>query len=207
MLAPRRLRPSYVTDPSALPNRNLGDDGAARSATQLSILLDAAKATIDEEFKRGERLDATSRNQMTLAATMFGVSQAITVGLVNGVLAQENSKASFLVALVAATGIVALGCLAWALVRSYRSWDIRTEKALGIETFDDEMYLGAAKAGNPNVGANLVTAYARIARVRRTNNTMRAEATKRAALACGVTLAWVGVELILAFAAVILQHT
>ena len=196
-----------MTEPSELPNRPVHGEEAARSATQLTILLQAAMATVDEEFKRSERLDTKSRNQMTLTATMFGVAQAIAVGLVNGVLASENAKAEYLVAFVAGAAIIALVCLAWALWRSYRSWDLQMEKALGIETFDEQMYLGAAKAGNPNVGVNLVTAYAQIARVRRENSTARAKAVNRAMIACGVTLGWVSVELALAFAAVIAQHT
>ena len=202
------LRPkdNDVTEPSELPNRPISGDVAARSASQLTILLTAAMAAVDEELKRTERLDTKSRNQITLTATMCGVAQAIAVGLVNGVLADDDTRAAFLVALVAGTAIIALGCLAWGLVRSYRAWDIHMEKALGIGTFDEKMYLGAAKAGNPNVGANLVTAYAEIARVRRENNTARAAAIKRAEFACALTMAWVGIELVLAFAAVILQH-
>ena len=195
-----------VNEPSELPNRKLGsDDDAARSATQLTILLQAATATVDEEFRRSERLEAKSRNQITLAATMFGVTQVIAVGLVNGVLAADNTKASFLVAVVAGAGILALGCLAWALLRSYRSWNLHNEKALGIETF--EMFLGPAQTGNPNVGARLVSAYAKIAQVRRENNKARADAVSAAARACGVTLSCVALELVVAFAAVIAQHT
>jgi hypothetical protein len=41
------------------------DDGGA-SATQLSVLLSSATSAIDEEFKRSERLDAKSRNQITI---------------------------------------------------------------------------------------------------------------------------------------------
>lgn len=200
-----RVRGAYVTEPSELPTRPIGGDDGARSATQLTILLDAVKATVDEEFRRSERLDAKSRNQMTLAATMFGVAQAIAVGLVNSVLAQDGTKASILAGVVAGAGLVALGCLAWALIRSYRSWDLRNEKALAVETF--ETYLGAAQAGNPNVGAKLVTQYAKVARARRDNNNARVSAVERAARACAVTSAWVGVELVLAFAAIILQRT
>jgi hypothetical protein len=200
----RPIRDAYVTEPSELPNRPIRGDDAARSATQLTILLDAAKATVDEEFKRSERLDAKSRNQMTLAATMFGVAQAIAVGLVNSVLAQDGTKAAVLAGLVAGAGIIALGGLAWALTLSYRSWDLRNEKALAIETF--EKYVGAALAGNPNVGAKLLTQYAKVARARRDNNNARVSAVERSARACAVTSAWVGVELVLAFAAVILQR-
>jgi hypothetical protein len=194
-----------VNDTSELPNRPIGGDDAARSATQLTILLDAVKTTVDEEFRRSERLDAKSRNQMTLAATMFGVAQAIAVGLVNSVLAQEGTKASILAGVVSGAGIVALCCLAWALMLSYRSWGFRDEKALAVETF--ETYLGAAQAGNPNVGAKLVKQYAKVARARRDNNNERVTAVERAARACAVTSACVGAELVLAFAAVIVQRT
>lgn len=201
----RSVRDAYVTEPSELPNRTIGADDAARSATQLTILLDAAKATVDEEFRRSERLDAKSRNQMTLVATMFGVAQAITVGLVNSVAAQDDTRGAILVGLVAGAAIIALVCLGWALTLSYRSWGLRHDKALAIETFEE--YLGAAQAGNPNVGAQLVKQYAKIARARRENNSARVAAIERAGRACALTSVWVGAELILAFVAVILLRT
>lgn len=192
-------------EPSELPNRPLNGDGdAARSATQLTILLQAAMATVDEEFKRSERLDAKSRNQMTLVATMFGIAQAITVGLVNGVLGKPDTAVSILVGIAVLAAIVALGCLAWTLRLSFGSWRLRSDNALALVTFGDS-YLRAAQAGNPNVGAKLVVQYEKVLRARREANAERVDAIQRAAVACGVTAGWIGLELVVAFAAVIVR--
>jgi len=202
----RRVRDADVTEPSELPNRPLDSHAAARSASQLSLLLDAAKATIDEEFRRSERLDTKSRNQVSLAATMFGVAQVITVGLLNSVLADGGDrKALILSAVLVSASLVALGWLARAMYLSYTSWSLKVEQALTLDIFGDR-YIRAAKAGNPNVGERLVTQYAKVARTRRDNNAARAEAVKRAERACLAASACVGLELVLAFVAIIVQR-
>ncbi len=191
-----------MDEPAPLTSPAPGDGGA--SATQLSILLSSATAIIDEEFRRSERIDAKSRNQVALAATFFAVVQAGVIGLLNGVLgASEGHKASSFVPWLAAAGGLAGAALVVAVVVSYRSWRLLDDPALGIKTLRD--YLQPARDGNPAVGVKLVDAYSTIAEGRRANNKKRTEALELATKACGVALACIAAELILAFTAVGVQ--
>jgi cellobiose-specific phosphotransferase system component IIC len=165
------------------------------------MLLDAATAIIDEEFKRSERLDAKSRNMITVAGAFFAVVQAVVAALINETLTatatQETSP--FVLWLCVAAGISTLGLLI-ALTWSYEAWRLRDDEALQVKTIRD--YRDAAYSGNPAVGAKLVDAYAQIAEDRRKVNAERADAVDAAAIACGIAMALIGIELVLAFVAV-----
>lgn len=171
------------------------------SATQLTILLSAATSAIDEEFKRSERLDAKSRNQLTVTAGFFAGVQAVSVGLINGTLgAGKGHPASSFVVWIAGGGVFAAVALVVAVCVSYASWKLRDDPTLSINTI--RAYLDAARRGNPAVGVKLVSAYADVADGRRKNNAARADALDRAAFACGATLLFVGIELVFGFVAV-----
>jgi hypothetical protein len=191
-----------MTEPKDLRARDQ-EDGAA-SATQLSILLASATSTIDEEFKRSERLDAKSRNQLTIAGTFFAIVQAVVIGLLNGLLGGDgnNDASAFVPWLAIAGGAAAIAMLVAVLV-SYRAWRLRDDPALSTKTI--KAYIEAARQGNPAVGVKLVGAYADIAEGRRKNNGARAEALDDAAKACGVALLFTAVQLVLAFVAVAVQ--
>jgi hypothetical protein len=190
---------SAVTNPSDMPTPPASEPGAA--ATQLSILLSAATAAVDEEFKRSERLDAKSRNQVTVAGTWFAVAQAVVVGLVNGTLGSSatNSASAFVPWLAAMGGVAAL-LTAVATLVSYNAWRLRDDPALSIDTI--RAYRDFARAGNAAVGVKLVSAYADVASGRRANNAFRAKAVDRAAGFCGLAMLVVSLELLLAFVAV-----
>jgi hypothetical protein len=191
-----------MNEPAPLTSPAPGDGRA--SATQLSVLLSSATAIIDEEFRRSERIDAKSRNQVALTATFFAVVQAGVIGLLNGVLgASEHHEASSFVPWLAAAGGLAGAALVVAVVVSYRAWRLLDDPALGIKTIRD--YLGPARDGNPAVGARLVDAYATIAEGRRANNRKRTDALESATVACGIAVACIAIELILAFTAVGVQ--
>lgn len=190
---------SRMANPSDIPTPPASDAGAA--ATQLSILLSAATAAVDEEFRRSERLDAKSRNQVTVAGTWFAVAQAVVVGLVNGDLGSSGTQsASAFVPWLAATGGIAALLTAIATLVSYRAWRLRDDPALGINTIRE--YIDFARAGNAAVGVKLVSAYADVASGRRANNAKRASAVDHAAAACGLAMLAVSAELLLAFIAV-----
>lgn len=202
-----------MTEPAEIPPKH--DVDASASATQLSILLAAATSAIDEEFRRSERLDAKSRNQLTVTAGFFAVVQAVVVGLINGTLGASKgqlavvhgtvavtkgqSASSFLVWLAIA-GAVAAAALIGAVWVSYGSWKLRDDPTLSVNTI--RSYIDAARQGNPAVGTKLVGAYATIADGRRKNNAHRADALEAAARACGVAIGFTGLELVLAFVAV-----
>src|SRR3954453_11973286 len=95
-----------MTEPADLPARE--SDSGASSATQLSILLASVTSMIEEEFKRSERLDAKSRNQVALVGTFFAVVQAGVIGLINGSLgATEKAPASSFIPWLAVAGGIA----------------------------------------------------------------------------------------------------
>lgn len=191
-----------MTEPADLPARESENGGS--SATQLSILLDSATSMIDEEFKRSERLDAKSRNQVTIVGTFFAVVQAGVIALVNGSLGstEEHGASSFVPWLMIAGGVAALALVA-AVAFSYRSWRLHDDPALSPDTLDD--YREAARQGNPAVGVKLVGAYTKIARGRRENNEKRAESLESAAVACAFAMVFVAIELALSFVAVGVQ--
>jgi hypothetical protein len=193
---------NMAESPSDIPAR--AAERPEASATQLTILLSAATSTIDEEFKRSERLDAKSRNQITVTAAFFAVVQAVVVNLIDGALGPHGShpRSSF-VTWLAITGAVAGAALVFAAFVSYHSWKLRDDPALGLGTIRN--YLDAARQGNPAVGAKLVEGYATIAEGRRENNERRAIALDRAGWACALTMLFIGIELVLAFVAVAIR--
>jgi hypothetical protein len=98
------------------------------SSQNIAHILDAARAAIDAEFRRAERLDAKARGQATLAGSWFAVTQAIAAtsltahthkgwvyGLVGGLLLQA----------------VAL-CLL--LRASATVWRLKTREDLGVNS-------------------------------------------------------------------------
>jgi hypothetical protein len=67
--------PTVPNNPHQLPA------GSSDEGTQLGILLDTARAMVDEEFRRSERLDAKSRNQFAAVGALFAVVMATTAGV------------------------------------------------------------------------------------------------------------------------------
>lgn len=170
-------------------------------ATQLSVLLDAATAIIDEEFRRSERLDAKSRNMVTIMGAFFTVVLAVVAALINETLFATSTQdtSPFVLWLCIGGGVATIGVLI-ALTWSYEAWKLRDEEALQVKTIRD--YRDAAYNGNPAVGAKLVDAYATIAEDRRRVNAERADAVEAAAIACGIAMLLIGTELVLALVAV-----
>jgi hypothetical protein len=191
-----------MIEPAELPSKTPADGSA--SATQLSILLSSATSAIDEEFKRSERLDAKSRNQIMIVGSFFTVVQAVVVGLFNGSLAgTEHHAASSFIPWLAIAGAAASVTTIVAGVYSYKSWKLLKDPTLSINTI--LAYIPGARDGNPAVGVKLVEAYAGVAKGRRENNEKRAAALNIAVRACGVALLFISIELVLAFVAAAVQ--
>lgn len=188
----------HAESPTRMPRKGEG------SATQVSVLLSAATSLIDEEFRRSERLDAKSRNLVTIAGSFFAVVQAVVVGLINGSLGatETHDASSFILWLAIAGGFATIATVV-ALFLSYNAWRLRDDEALAVKTIRD--YRDAARDDNPAVGVQLVDVYANIAENRRSVNRKRAGAVDRAAIACGLAMALIGTELVLAFVAVAVQ--
>jgi hypothetical protein len=154
---------------------------------------------LDEEFKRSERLDAKSRNIITVAAAFFAVVQAAVIGLFNGLLTDGGTNSSFVVWLSISGGLAGLQ-LVRALHEAYGVWKLRDDAVIETATLRD--FLPAARDDNPVVGAKLVKAYADVIDGRRKNNEARATALTAASEQTAVAIGLVAIELVLAFVAV-----
>jgi hypothetical protein len=173
----------------------------AKTASQLSLLLDAARGAVDEEFKRTERIEAKARNQTTFTATLFAGAQVLVVGLINGVLTDGGNISGFIPWLAAVGGIATLVAMA-AFAASYRVWSLREESTVALSDMSGSDYIGAAIVGNPRVGINLVLHYSEIASDRQTVNDDRVRRLTFATTTCFLSNAVVAAEIALAFVAV-----
>jgi hypothetical protein len=173
----------------------------ASAATQLTLLLNAATSIVEEEFKRSERLDAKSRNMLTVTGTFFAVVQAVVAALINETLGTTATEPAspWIPWLMGMAGLAIVGLLI-AVTWSYEAWRLRDEEALQVKTV--RAYRDAAHAGNPAVGVKLVDAYSDIAEDRRKVNAERADVVDKAAIACGSAMLLIGTELVLTFFAV-----
>lgn len=189
-----------VNEPSDLPNRDSGND-AARISAQLSLLLSATFAMVEEEFKRSERLDSKSRNQLSVAAGFFAVGQTTVVQLLNGRLGEAAKvETGPWFPWVLGAAVVALAALMVAVTVSYRAWRLRPSTALKTKTIEE--CIEPARVGNPAAAVALVNGNKRVIDVRRDANKARARAAVRAAYACFATMGLVIVELALAIVAI-----
>jgi len=203
-----------MSEPTDL--RHVASENDSQSATQLGLLLDVATLRVEEQFKIGDRLDAKSRNQVTVAATFFAGVQAGVISLVNGILGPSESTPSlvngilvpgrsvpaspYVPYLAAAAGVAVLALLL-AVVMSFRAWRLRPELSIDVETI--RKYIPFARDDEPGFGANLVWAHTKLVEARQEQNTDRADALRRAGWACLATLVVAGIELMLAFVAII----
>lgn len=197
---PSNVRSGEQSKATDLPHVEPGNE--VKSATQLGLLLGAASMLVEEQFKIGDRLDAKSRNQIAVAATFFAGVQAGVISLVNGILGPgASTDTSPYVPYLAFAACVAVLALVAAVVLSTQAWRLRPERSLGVATIRD--YIPFAREGRSGVGANLVWAYTKVVEARQEQNADRAAALVRAGWACLATLVVAGLELVLAFVAVI----
>jgi len=203
-----------MSEPTDLPH--VASENESESATQLGHLLDVATLRVEEQFKIGDRLEAKSRNQVTVAATFFAGVQAGVISLLNGILGPSESTPSlvngilvpgrsvpaspYVPYLAAAAGVATLALLL-AVVMSFRAWRLRPERSIAVKTILD--YIDYAREGRPGIGANLVWAYTNVVQDRQEQNNDRAASLRRAGWACLATLVMAGIELMLAFVAII----
>lgn len=176
----------------------------AATATQLGLLLDAAKQAIDEEFKRTERLEQKARNQATFTATLYAGVQALVVGLFNGLLSDGDQTSGF-VPYMAILGAIATLVAVGAFAASYRAWKLHTEALIGISSITSSAYVDAAAAGKQIVGIKLIDHYKKIALERRAVNEARVRSLSVARAICFVATLVLAAEIILAFIAVAIR--
>ena len=171
-----------------------GDVGEVRD---LSMVVETARAAVEQEFQIAERLDSKARNQMAVSGTWYAVVSAIA-GL--ALRAQLDSGANNLLfaAIVVTAGAGAV-CLIVALFFSYGVWRLRTETEVTHEGLSE--MLADARDPSVDVAEKLVEHYRALLAHRRANNKERSAAFARSVdwWIAAVVLALI--ELVLALAA------
>jgi len=155
--------------------------GDADEGQQLSVLLDTARSMVDEEVRRGERLDAKSRNQFTAVGALFAVVMATTAGVLNALIDQDKVDA-WVYPVLGGCALASILALLAALIWSLEAWRLRESPALDETTI--MKYVPFAESGNLAVTKNLIKAYAHMLQGRREGNTERASDLENATRAC-----------------------
>lgn len=133
----------------------------------LGPVIDAAKAALDLEDQRADRLDSKARNQMTLAGTWFGVVQAVAVFA----LASKTPVGWVIsIAATAVLGGVTLGLAMWA---SNEVWKLRPLPAITQETLEDMVL--AVKMNPETFATQLVQQYRHLLGHAQATNEKRAD--------------------------------
>ena len=138
----------------------------------LSEVLTAARAALDQEFQVSERLDAKARGLATQAGQWFAVAQAVSA------IAYSTKDAKdwmlYSVAGTALAGAVALGVT---FFFCWRVWKVRDEPAVHPRGLQQ---MRAAALADAEAGSKLVDHYASHLADRRKTNKQRADALETA---------------------------
>jgi len=137
----------------------------------LKHVLDAARAALDQEFARAERLDSKARGQLAAAASWFAAVQAVA-----GITLRSDTSAGWLL-VVAALAAGSAICLLLAHRTLGAVWKLHPQPAIGEETLEDM----AANAGSPTFGDQLVLLYRNLLGNAQHNNDLRSDALDGAA--------------------------
>jgi hypothetical protein len=181
-------------NPSPIPSPR-PDDGR-----QLGLLLDAAKDMLDEEFSRGDRIEAKSRHAFSVAGALFAVVMATTAGVLNALL-DESDVHGWVYPVLGGAALASIVALGFALSRTLQVQKLRKADALDPSTIRD--YVDWAERGHPAVAKNLIQTYARLLESRREGNGERSEALKAATWFCIAAAAASLVQLAAVFVALI----
>lgn len=189
-MSPPRKTPDETDElPSGAP-----DD----ASKQLDALLETARSLADDEFRRSERLDTKSRNQFTATGALFAVVMATTAGVLNALI-DEDKVDGWVYPLLGGCALATIVALTLALLWSLETWRLRVTDALDPDTV--ESYIPYAERGNRAVVIKLIGAYAHVSRKRQEQNKDRAQALKRATVACGFAVLTSLVQLAAVFVA------
>lgn len=135
----------------------------------IKLVLDAARAAVQQEFQIAERLDSKARNQLTVAGTWY----ALVTGLAGIALKMwiDTSSGSGLVAFIIVFAGAGAVCLIVALVYSYRVWRLRVEPDIHPDGIAEML----ADVHDPgvDVAERLVEHYRALLAMRRASNKIR----------------------------------
>jgi hypothetical protein len=179
---------------------------AAPSGDQVEVLLTAATGLLDEDLRQREQRATGLRSELAVVGVIFAVVQAAVIALMNGVLAgKDGVSASGFFPYLTALGAVATTITALAAVLTFSTSRPRETLSLSAETL--LTYAPFARAGNPAVAMNLLSAYSELVHARRDESSAQSRierVARRAMLGAVVVLA---VELIVALIAASLHDT
>jgi hypothetical protein len=161
---PRPLRPEPVSQSHGQPVGAAG--GYGPDLTGAAKIVDALKASADQEFYIAERLSAKARQAFALAAGFFIVGQTVAFGNFEAMKLSAHEKHW-----VIGLAIGAIAALAFAVVLALKSDATYKSRDLPLESLEDD--LNAAYKGDPDVMGNLGSYYLGIVRTRRQANNSR----------------------------------
>jgi len=139
----------------------------------LGRVIDVGRAAIQQEYMIAERLDAKSRNLMTLAGSWFAVAQVVA-GITLGA---QDVRSGWLYAVAILAGLSG-AFLASSLWQTSRVWSLKPEiDILPAALFEME---DRAKDPHSDLDVALVQHYASVLQTRRMNNEDRVFYLRRA---------------------------
>lgn len=183
---PRAIRPPGREGQDDLPHPPESPTGSGLDFDAAAKVIDALKATADQEFSIAERLSGKARQAFALAAGFFIVGQTVAFGSFEAAKLSTHEKRW-----VIALAIVAVALLAVAVGAALKADATYKSRDLPLGKLEDD--LNAAYEGDPNVMGNLGSYYLGIVRTRREGNRARRrwyQATRVAVtLSLGATVA------------------
>lgn len=162
---PRPLHADVGQDSPQHPVAKAGGSGSDPGGA--GKIVDALKASADQEFNIAERLSAKARQAFALAAGFFIVGQTVAFGSFEATKLSTHEK-HWMIALA----IVAIAALApFAVAFTLKADATYKSRDLPLEKLEDD--LNAAYEGDPDVIGNLGRYYLGIVRTRRKANSSR----------------------------------
>ncbi len=106
------------------------DPQSEATSQNLAHVLDTARATLDGEFARANRLDEKARGQATLAGSWFAVTQAVSA-----IATGTSASKGWIIGLAVGLGLQAMA-LFMLLLRDSAVWKLHDRDEVGPETLE-----------------------------------------------------------------------
>jgi hypothetical protein len=158
------------------------------------IILDSAKAALQQEFQLAERYDAKSRSQVTIAGSWFAVVQAVVAVVVPSITFVPWRVSLFCMASVAGTAFL------WSMYMHGRVWKLRPQPGISHGTLAG-MTSSAKEMKLDKFQEHVIVLYQNLLGNARTQNNERAAALETATGYWMVAMIAIFGELLVALAA------
>jgi hypothetical protein len=176
---------------SRSPGAHVVPSGAGSGPGNAAEIVEALKASADQEFQIAERLASKARQAYALAAGVFVVSQTVAFNNFGVAKLSGYEKHTIL-----ALAVLAVLALAIATARVLAADDVVASRDLLLEDLMAD--LNAAYEGDDGVLGRLGGYYAGVVRSRRDANTVRRKAYKSCRTFVALSLATTVLELVFA---------